>query len=153
MVIDEVEDRTPELATTLGLEVEEFIDHFGGCWELVGGPVQHDFDSDPSGGMGFEPTPWHVQGEPWQLMIRVFDHGVFLATPRPQYDGAVPAGPFPSGQTYVARRDFESRASDVVRDIVLRRRRSFRWCTCCRQVNAPEYMYGDRCGRCAMVVN
>lgn len=153
MVIDEVEDRTPELADTLGLGVEEFVDFFGGCWERVRGPVPHDFDSDPSGGMGFEPTPWHVQGEPWQLMIRVFDHGVFLASPRPQYDGAVPAGLFPSGQTYVSRWDFQERAQDAVRDIVLRRRRSFRWCTCCRQVNAPEDMYGDRCGQCATVVN
>lgn len=152
-MIDEVEDRTPELAETLGLEIVEFIDFFGGCWERAAGPVPHDFDSDPSGGMGLEPTPWHVQGEPWQLMIRVFDHGVFLATPRLQYDGAVPAGLFPSGQTYVARWDFESHAHNAVRGMVLRRRRSFRWCTCCRQVNAPEDVYGDRCGRCAMVVN
>lgn len=153
MELHEVDDRTPLLAATLGMTLEEFEDYFGGWWELVEGQVLHDFDADPSGGLGGDVTPWHVQAEPRQLMIRVFDHGVFLARPEARFDGAVPAGYFPTRQVYIPRFELAERADDEVRDLLMRRRRSFRWCQRCRGVHAPEDMYGDRCGRCAMVVN
>jgi hypothetical protein len=149
----QLRDRTHELAERLGVGAEEFEAHFGGCWELVEGPVAHDFDADPSGGGGYDVTPWHVQGGPRQLMIRVFDHGVFLARPHAAYNGAVPAGYDPVDQVYVGRHEIDERAAAVVRGLITRRRRSFRWCACCRRVNAPEDMYGDRCSRCALVVN
>lgn len=88
-----------------------------------------------------------------RAVIPLFDHEVFLAQPRAAYDGAVPAGFEPTAQVYVAHHELEARAADVVKGLVTSRRRSFRWCVCCRRVNAPEDMYGDRCGHCAMVVN
>lgn len=142
------DDVTPDLAAELGMDVEQFEDLFGACWELVEGPVAHDFDADPSGGGGYDVTPWHVQGAPAQLMARVFDHGVFLARPRARFDGVAPAGYEPMDQVYVGRDEFEERAEVVVRGILSRRRRSFRWCGRCRQVNAPENMVGDRCHSC-----
>jgi len=75
------DDRTADLAAVLGMPDEEFARIFGAGRRESDGPVWHDFDSDPSGGLEAEVTPWFIAGDPPQLMARVFYHGVLLAIP------------------------------------------------------------------------
>lgn len=144
-------DRTAELAATLGVPVEEFAAAFGARWRVSLSPPDHDFDADPSGGLGFPVTPWHLGGDPVQLMVRVFSHGLYVARP----EGRWAAGTHdlvhdPHDQEYVAAGEIGSdHTEEVVRRILRRRRTTFRYCRYCLEPHGPEYRVGDTCMACA----
>lgn len=132
------EDLSEDLARTLGMEVLDFIELFGAGWIENAGPVWHDFDSDPSGGEGYEVTPWMIAGEPPQLMIRVFDHGVFIAEPEGEWRGSHDLTYRPGMQRYLGREEFSTRAVAATAEMLRRRRRTFRYCRHCRSLTPPE---------------
>ena len=144
-------DRTADLAAVLGVSPTTFARVFGAGWRVAPGPPPHDFDSDPSGGLEAQATPWHLGGAPAQLMVRVFGHGVFLAMP----DGSFAGGThdlryWPLDQRYIAREEIETAETETaVRDLLRRRRASFRYCRYCRRPTPPELLTGDSCMGCA----
>lgn len=79
--MDEARDRTEDLVVVLDLPAEEFAEWFRAGWTENHGPMSHDLDAYPSGGFDGDVTPWFNLGAPPQLMIRVFDHGVYVAAP------------------------------------------------------------------------
>ena len=98
----------------------------------------HDYDSDPSGGCGLPVTPWMIAGEPPQLMIRVFDHGVFVAEPEGQWQGTRGLEYHPGMQRYLARDEFAARGQETVAEMLKRRLRTLRYCRFCRHPTPPE---------------
>jgi hypothetical protein len=144
------EDATEQLAARLGLEVMAFVDVFGAEWRLEQAEPWHDYDADPSGGLGFPATPWHVAGTPPQVMARVFDHGVFVARPHGVWEGGAHTLVYrPDRQGYAAVHDLDA-ARDLVRAAVTSRRRSFTYCRYCRVSTPPELRLGpDTCMGCA----
>ncbi|MBM9459497.1 hypothetical protein JK386_06250 [Nocardioides sp. zg-536] len=146
--MEEKPDLTGELAAIIGLEIEEFAELFGAGWRVEEPGPWHDYDADPSGGEGCPATPWHVAGDPAQLMIRVFAHGVFLASPHGRsIDHRVAYRP--ERQQYVAAYELEQ-AREVVKRLHTSRRRTFRYCRYCRVHTAPEGRFDhDVCYGCA----
>lgn len=140
-----------KLAAILGLPTDEFVHVLGGTWVESREPPGHDFDADISGGLGLDVTPWHIAGEPPQLMIRVFHHGAFMASPQ----GSWSAGPgmltyHPSNETYVGAPELLTRGVDVVKRLLNGRRRSFRYCRYCLNSYPPEErLTADTCYGCA----
>ena len=121
----EMDGPTGALAATLGITDEEFEDLFG---RVLGGGAESGRSRPrpgPERRTGFDVTPWHVQGRPAALIIRVFDHRVFVAQPRAAYDGVAPAGFHRWGQVYLARHELAAQVAEVVARLVTRRRRSF----------------------------
>lgn len=145
-----VESASAELAEIQGVEVEEFQEMFGGRWVLNLGPIWHDYDADPSGGEGYPVTPWHIQGDPPQLMIRVFQHGVFLARPEGTWMQGMHILEYSArDEAYLARHEMSpDRAAALVGPILRRRRRTFRWCPICRGHTPPELSMNETCMRC-----
>lgn len=143
-------DDTERLATRLGLPPLEFADVFGAHWHENPGPVHHDYDSDPSGGEGWPVTPWHVSGEPPQLMCRVFEGRLFLARPEGVWSGGTHGlvhQPRDEVHLHVEQLD-EARV--VVRRLLAARRRSFRYCRYCRRPTPPELRLAeDVCMGCS----
>ena len=144
-------ETTDALAAVLGIEVGAFADVFGAGWLEESGPVAHDFDADPSGGGGYPVTPWHIAGNPPQLMLRVFPHGVFVARPEGVWrHGTHGLGYEPSQQEYVAGQEVLTRGPDVVRRLLSARRRTFRYCRYCYDRVPPERRIDDDlCMGCA----
>lgn len=151
------QDAIDDLAARLGWEPRDLADVIGAGWRLSGHAPAHDFDADPSGGLDpddlvpLDVTPWHVAGDPPQLMVRVFAHGVFLARPEGVWTGGTHGLEHQPGlPVYVPVDELADRGAEVVREIVAARRRSFRWCRYCRRPQAPETrMEPDVCHGCA----
>lgn len=150
--IDEA-DHTAELAGVLGLPASTFARTFGAQWHAAPGPTPHDFDSDPSGGLEAEVTPWFLGGSPPQLMARVFDHGIFLATPEGSWAGGTHTLVYrPAEQRYLAADELDTpTVEQLVRDLLRRRRSTFRYCRYCRRPTPPELRVEDCCIECAGV--
>lgn len=148
---DEPRYATAELAERLEMPLLEFAELFGAGWVENEGPVRHDYDSDPSGGDGMPVTPWMIAGEPPQLMIRVFHHGVFVAEPEGQWrHGSHGLEYHPGMQRYLARDDFATRGQETVAEMLKRRQRTFRYCRFCRHPTPPELRFEKEvCMGCA----
>lgn len=96
--------------------------------------------------------PWHVRGRVPQLMLRVLEHGVFIGRPEGIVRGPGVAGGVdyqPAHQEYVAAHDLEAQAPEIVKWMLVARRRQFRWCADCWEHTPPELMAGDVCSDCA----
>ncbi|GAA2147107.1 hypothetical protein GCM10009844_24000 [Nocardioides koreensis] len=133
------QDRTGELAEILGMPARDFAELFGAGWTENDGPVWHDYDSDPSGGGGLPVTPWMIAGDPPQLMIRVFHHGVFLAQPEGEWrHGSHGLEYRPGLQRYLPSDEFGTRGPEMIGELLRRRRRTFRYCRFCRGLTPPE---------------
>lgn len=146
------DDATTELAATLGLEPAEFARLFGTGWSaLPTDDMGHDFDMDPSGGLGMDVTPWHIAGDPPVLMLRAFSHGVFLARPEAYWrHGTHGLAYRERDMAYLSRKDVGiDRVEAVVRPLLHRRRRTMRYCSYCRNQTPPEELVGDACPGCA----
>lgn len=143
-------DVTVDLAARLGIPVDAFIDVFGAGWRLEPAAPWHDYDADPSGGFGIEPTPWHLGGSPVQVMIRVFHHGVFVARPDGVWEGGTHGLVYrPDRQRYASAADIDL-ARELVGDAVRSRRRSFTYCRYCWVATPPELRVSvDTCMACA----
>lgn len=144
-----------QLAATLGIDLREFVDIFGAAWRRNDAEPWHDYDEDPSGKLAFEPTPWFIAGEPPQLMLRVFPHGVFVGRPEGIWAHGTHGLEYqPGHQEYVGRdrepETFAERADVVVRKMLTARRRTFKYCPYCRAQTPPELRWkDDRCQDCA----
>ena len=144
-----VHDETADLARKLGMPVDAFAEIFGAEWRLNDAEPDHDFDADPSGGMGMDVTPWMLAGDPPQLMIRVFDHGVFVAAPEGRWSGHRLEYQ-PATQEYVRLDHLVDRGPDVVAGMLRSRRRQFSYCRYCRQHTPVELRdFKDVCMACA----
>lgn len=145
-----IEYVTSQLADTLAMPVTRFIEIFGAPWVENWATPWHDFDSDPSGGLGGEVTPWHIAGDPPQLMVRVFHHGVFIAAPHGVWSGVAELEYQPRDQVYVGADDLPTRGTEVVKSLLTSRRRSFRYCRYCLRSTPPEERVADdTCNGCA----
>lgn len=147
-----VPDCTEELASVLGIPISDFARIFGVDWSESPEAPLHDYDADPSGGIEGPVTPWHLAGEPVQLMIRVFPHGVFLAIPDSDWARETGDRYCPTHQQHVPVHEIDTHATAVlVADLLWRRRSTFRYCDYCRVAKAPEQRYDDRacCLMCA----
>lgn len=143
-------DHTVELAEQLGIDLDRFLEIFGADWRESPEPPSHDYDADPTGGEGFPVTPWHIAGEPPQLMIRVFDHGVFPSRPQGFWAGGTHDLRYqPSDHIYVARHEIDREGLDTVRRLLRSRRSAFRYCAHCRGITTPEARLDDLCFGCA----
>ncbi|QIX27267.1 hypothetical protein ncot_12150 [Nocardioides sp. JQ2195] len=141
-------DRSEELADRIGLPIDVWDELFGRGWRLNDSEPWHDYDSDPSGGEGHPVTPWHLKGDPPQLMLRVFHHGIFIARPAGlrRDDGRVEF--HESAQEYVAFEQLAHQGPEIVKWMLTSRRRQFRWCPQCWTHTPPEEWAADRCVRC-----
>ena len=137
---EDLQDVTHHLADMLGLEIGRFADLFGAGWRPSAEP--------------FDVTGWHLSGEPVQLMIRVFENGVFLARPEGVWrHGTSRLSYRECDQVYVARQGFTepARIAELIRSLVGPRRHSFRYCRFCRELHAPEELWeADVCRACAV---
>lgn len=147
---DRDDDRTADLAVVLGMSAPSFARALGSAWRVAPGSVPHDFDADTSGGLD-EGPPWHLGGDPVQLMSRVFPHGLFIALPRPSWSAGTHGLTYwPDRQTYIAREAIQSPETEtLVRDLLRRRRSAFRYCRYCRSPTPPELLVEDSCMGCA----
>ncbi len=145
-------DRThaQQLAESLALPVEVFVSVFGADW-WPAPDAGHDFDADPSGsGLWF--GPWFASGEPMQLMMRPHDDHVELAAPGARFVGSEMVVLEPTDHRRVERDGhLLARADLVVKELLRKRRATFRYCRYCRALTAPEgRAESDVCYTCAM---
>jgi hypothetical protein len=126
-----------ELATLLGVDFADVVRGLGTGWRRER--------------MGFldDGVAWFVSGEPAQLAVGVDGPRFLLAAPRTGW------GEQRSGEHLEFHRDELLHLPEVVAEaaeaIASRRRRSFRWCRRCREVQAPESYVGSArmCEPCA----
>ncbi|WP_435771420.1 hypothetical protein [Nocardioides sp. SYSU DS0651] len=143
-------DESEHLADVLGISTAEFVELFGAMWRRSPTEPWHDYDSDPSGGEDCLTTPWHIAGDPVQLMLRVFHHGVFIGLPTAVRRGVHELDYHAREQQYLRVDELEQLAPAVVKRVLTARRRSFRYCRYCREATAPEHRFSDdTCQGCA----
>ncbi len=148
--LEEPQDRTRELALRMGMSALELAELFGVGWVENVVPVDHAVETDPYDGADFPLTPWMIAGEPPQLMMRVLDHGVFLAEPRGRWLGVHPLEYEPSRRQFVSYHELATQGRTVASELVRRRRRRFRYCRFCRRSTPPELRdFPDTCMGCA----
>ncbi len=126
---------TAELAALVGVSADVLVRALGDAWTEVAGPVHER---------------WFLSGRPAQVAVGWDGFGFTLARPEPRQD---------AGWDFVADRRFSSdevlyeRASlaEAAEEVARRRRRTFRWCPVCREVNAREDTHDNTglCGPCA----
>ena len=121
-----------ELADLLGVRYADVVRALGTGWR----------QEDPLGaGNGVR---WFVSGEPAQVAVGVHGATFVLARPLTRWDeGGLDLQP--ADRREFGRHDL-LHAPEVVAEaadeIASRRRRSFRWCRCCRRVRPPEWFVG-----------
>lgn len=119
------------LAALLGVAYPDVVRALGTGWRREG---PHDEDAL---------TQWFVSGEPEQVAIAVTGPWFVLARPATGWgedrnaraDGRPLFGP----DDVLHSPELVAEAAEA---IASRRRRSFRWCRCCRRVHAPETFAG-----------
>jgi hypothetical protein len=139
------------LAASFGASVQDFVEVFGGGWRRLDDGF-HDFDADPTGGEESWAGPWHVSGEPPQLMLRLVDDRSYeLALVRGQWLGHRLVLR-PHEEQFMRLEDWRTGPVAIVIEALLkRRRRSFRYCRCCRSLTPPEFLFDkDACMGCAV---
>lgn len=141
---DTIDDHTRDLAETLGVAYEDFIEVFGIGWRVSDTEPMHDFDADPSGGEGYPVTPWMIAGAPPQLMIRVFRGHVFVARPEGTWPGHALVF-HPADQVDVDTHRGLEPAAALVREMLAKRRRTFQYCRYCWRHTAPENRVSPGC--------
>ena len=126
---------TASLAELAGVAPDVLVRALGDAWVEVSGPPHER---------------WFVSGEPAQVAVSWDGFGFTLARPEPRW-----AEPSRLVWEFVADRRFSSdevlyeRAvlAEAAEEVARRRRRTFRWCPVCRQVNAREQIH-DNTGLC-----
>ncbi|MGY1792835.1 hypothetical protein ACI796_02475 [Geodermatophilus sp. SYSU D00525] len=151
MSADLPDDREPEpstsddaaLASLLGVPVSALVRALGAGWQEVD-------TSSPVGPELLGYQRWFVSGRPAQVAVG-WDGFVFtLARPEPRWHGV-----WPLVWEFVADRSFQAEEvlfepevlAAAAEEIARRRRRTFRWCPMCREVNAREHVH-DNTGLC-----
>lgn len=134
-----------ELADLLAVRYADVVRALGTGWR----------QEDP-----FEETRgvrWFVSGEPAQVAVGVRGPTFVLARPLTRWDeGGLDLQP--ADRREFSRGDLLHFADLVAQEadaIASRRRRSFRWCRCCRRVRPPEWFVGAVrvCGQCEAMVD
>ena len=128
-----------DLAALLGVPVEALARALGARWTEVPGPAHER---------------WFVSGQPAQVAVGWDGFGFTLARPEPRWDGVADLA-----WEFVADRRFQAEEvlhepevlAEAAEEVARRRRRTFRWCPMCREVNAREHVHDNTglCSRCA----
>ena len=142
--MDEVQDR--ELADLLAVDVDTLWRVLGRGWREV-----QDVD-DPLG------DRWFVTGEPSQVAVGAREPRFVLARPSWRWFGPGSIVLTPSDLQYLSADDLWLRGEEVAAAagaIATRRRRSFRWCPTCRELQPPEWFERSEshCMGCQEVVD
>lgn len=134
-----------ELAELLGVGYLDVVRGLGTGWR----------QEDPFGAT--DGVRWFVSGEPAQVAVGVHGPTFVLARPLTRWDeGGLDLQP--ADRREFSRDDllhFPELVAEAADAIASRRRRSFRWCRCCRRVRPPEWFVGASrvCERCEWVVH
>jgi hypothetical protein len=140
---------TETLAMTLRLSLEDFVETFGAGWQALPNG-RSDLDAEPDE-MQDTFGPWWVAGEPVQLAMRPRVDGVELGLPVGEWNG-----PHTLRWRVRDRRvicgtgpQLLDDAAVAVKDILRRRRSTFRYCRYCRQLTPSEgRLSADVCYSC-----
>lgn len=133
-----------ELADLLGVRHADVVRALGTGWR------QEDPFEAANG------VRWFVSGEPVQVAVGVQGPSFVLARPLTRWEeGGLDLQP--ADRREFSRDDllhFPGLVAEAADEIASRRRRSFRWCRCCRQVRPPEWFIGAVrvCQRCEAIV-
>ncbi len=124
----------------------QFVDIFGAGWRPVDSVVRRGDGAD--GG-----SEWFASGDPVQLMLRVYPHGVFLARPEGVWHHEA------GGLAYRQRDQIfvevggivdVGRLRELIDRLVRVRRTTFGYCRCCRKIVGPEMLSDARtCQDCS----
>ena len=148
------EPRLEHILEVTGLERGAFIDVFGAHWYGDVPDEAWNADEDPDGAfVGGPSTPWHLGGHGVQLMLRAFNHGVFVAEPKGTWIGHElhyrPGQQFYLSALALRGQPMKGEPScDDVTALVVKRRRSFRRCHYCWDLTPPEHRGSDACMGC-----
>jgi hypothetical protein len=131
-----------DLAQLLGVDREALVVALGAGWRSGVLPREHSDDQ------------WFVQGRPAQIAVGRVGREFLLARPAPRWSGVVElVWHFNDGRPFdisdvMGRPEVLAQAAQ---DIAARRRRTFRWCRTCRELQAPEQYLRDQgyCMGCA----
>ena len=129
---------TAELAALVGVAPDVLVRALGDGWAEVTGP---------------EHERWFVSGEPVQVAVGWDGFGFTLARPEPRWAGNDLVWEFVADRRFSSDEVLYERAqlAEAAEEIARRRRRTFRWCPVCREVNAREHVHDNTglCMRCA----
>jgi len=128
----------PYLASALDLSIEDFVHLCGSDWTQLppnAGSLPHE--------------EWFIAGTPAQLMLSVGSYGPAMARPVGRWD--VQTLLYEAVDRHViAAQSTQDRAyaAQVRRDLLRKRRRSFRYCPICMEQTPPEYWCEGHCMGC-----
>ena len=148
-------DASGRLAAQLGMAPLQFVDIFGAGWRPVESVVrQADGTDGTDSAPGADTTSeWFASGDPVQLMLRVFPHGVFLARPEGVWHhGAGGLAYRQRDQIFVEVGGIAdlARLRELIDRLVRVRRTTFGYCRCCRKIVGPEMLRDARtCQDCS----
>lgn len=130
-----------ELIGLLGVGYDDVVRALGTGWRRDG----------PAGAP--DGVAWFVSGEPAQVAIGVQGPWFVLARPLTSWGDERP-GPLMGDGPRFTRDDLlhlPAVVADAAEAVAARRRRSFRWCRCCRRASAPESFVSSAgtCRQCA----
>lgn len=129
-------DVSAQLAARLAMAPLEFVDIFGAAWR----PVEVVGEESVAADAG---SQWFVSGDPVQLMLRVYPHGVFLARPEGVWHhGAGGLAYRQRDQVFVDLGGIHDldRLREMIDRLVRLRRTTFGYCRCCRKIVGPELL-------------
>ncbi|MGY1653393.1 hypothetical protein [Geodermatophilus sp. SYSU D01119] len=129
---------TAELAALLGVGADVLVRALGDGWTEVAGPPHER---------------WFVSGHPVQVAVGWDGFGFTLARPEPRWSGDELVWEFAAERGFSSDEVVYERAvlAEAAEEVARRRRRTFRWCPVCREVNAREHVHDNTglCTRCA----
>ena len=129
---------TAELAALVGVGTDVLVRALGNGWAEVAGP---------------EHERWFVSGRPAQVAVGWDGFGFTLARPEPRWAGHDLVWEFAAERGFSSDEVVYERATlaEAAEEVARRRRRTFRWCPVCREVNAREHVHDNTglCMRCA----
>ena len=129
---------TPDLAALLGLPADVVVRALGTDWAEVTGP---------------EHERWFVSGRPAQVAVGWDGFDFTLARPEPRWAGHELVWEFVADRRFSSDEVLYERVAlaEAAEEVARKRRRSFRWCPMCREVNARECVHDNTglCMRCA----
>ncbi len=125
---------TAELAALVGVAPDVLVRALGDGWSEVAGPAHER---------------WFVSGEPAQVAVGWDGFGFTLARPEPRWAGNDLVWEFVADRRFSSDEVLYERAelAEAAEEVARRRRRTFRWCPVCRQVNGREHVH-DNTGLC-----
>jgi hypothetical protein len=129
---------TAELAALLGVGGDLLVRALGDGWTEVTGPAHER---------------WFVSGRPAQVAVGWDGFGFTLARPEPRWSATELVWEFAAERGFSSDEVLDDRAvlAEAAEEVARRRRRTFRWCPVCRQVNGRESVHDGTglCTRCA----